>query len=214
MEMLYRDGVFLRPSSLRDTNKIICVAHRVGPQPPPPPSLSGYDARYNKVTRHCRIDWWIPRGSVRWNILHETHRCPSAAIRLCICLWVSPTWPLDGAVWTFHSSTGRLQSDKMNMYAVPSPGIPGCPPGLEYLTQVSTVRCVTQINYILYNTRKDIIHVHTLLTPIQLWLCDLFFPNTQLQAALCYFRWISFSSNRKWSLLKVRFSSFVPLQQT
>uniref|UniRef100_A0A3B3D517 Phospholipid scramblase n=1 Tax=Oryzias melastigma TaxID=30732 RepID=A0A3B3D517_ORYME len=24
----------------------------------------------------------------------------------------------------------------MNMYAVPSPGIPGCPPGLEYLTQV------------------------------------------------------------------------------
>uniref|UniRef100_A0A3B5LV69 Phospholipid scramblase n=1 Tax=Xiphophorus couchianus TaxID=32473 RepID=A0A3B5LV69_9TELE len=30
----------------------------------------------------------------------------------------------------------RRDTADMNMYAVPSPGIPGCPPGLEYLTTV------------------------------------------------------------------------------
>lgn len=28
----------------------------------------------------------------------------------------------------------------MNMYSVPNSGMPGCPPGLEYLTQVGTGR--------------------------------------------------------------------------
>lgn len=39
------------------------------------------------------------------------------------------------------------------MYAVPNPGLPGCPPGLEYLTQVSTrktQRFIYQVHYFEY----------------------------------------------------------------
>ncbi|KAK5602741.1 Phospholipid scramblase 1 [Crenichthys baileyi] len=41
----------------------------------------------------------------------------------------SPHSDLQGETWS-----PSIQD--MNMYAVPSPGIPGCPPGLEYLAQV------------------------------------------------------------------------------
>lgn len=39
-------------------------------------------------------------------------------------------------ITSFNRCHSRLI--KMNMYSLPSQGIPGCPPGLEYLTQVST----------------------------------------------------------------------------
>lgn len=32
----------------------------------------------------------------------------------------------------------------MNMYMVPNPGMPGCPPGLEYLTQVMDIPVATR----------------------------------------------------------------------
>lgn len=38
----------------------------------------------------------------------------------------------------------------MNMYAVPNPGIPGCPPGLEYLIQVSTGKISRFIYHVHY----------------------------------------------------------------
>lgn len=61
--------------------------------------------------------------------------------RYSICLWVLPLSPLDGAVCHSQSFNFWLvyllqTSSNMNMYAVNNPGIPGCPPGLEYLTQV------------------------------------------------------------------------------
>uniref|UniRef100_A0A3Q0SMH6 Phospholipid scramblase n=1 Tax=Amphilophus citrinellus TaxID=61819 RepID=A0A3Q0SMH6_AMPCI len=40
----------------------------------------------------------------------------------------------------------------MNMYAVPSPGIPGCPPGLEYLTQVGSLLIVFLLLLFLIHT--------------------------------------------------------------
>lgn len=35
----------------------------------------------------------------------------------------------------------------MNMYSMPNPGIPGCPPGLEYLTQVRQATVCYHRNY-------------------------------------------------------------------
>lgn len=82
-----------------------------------------------------------------------------------ICLW--PSWKKTRGGAVFHVQDVFLQqvpfkSDSMNMYSVPSPGIPGCPPGLEYLTQVDVTRSSHTLHFVTWAVSAAFVYTHPL----------------------------------------------------
>lgn len=130
------------------------------PHPPAPPLGWGVAASlplYSPAT--------INRGHRRWAFRRRpppltrtdarTQTPPSVCPRFPhVCWCASLERPADGAVRDLRNALSTppqqvpsLYAVDMNMYSVPNPGIPGCPPGLEYLTQVRQTAVCFHRNY-------------------------------------------------------------------